>query len=88
LRFGTLQRIAEDPGYEPRRVEIRMALGMKPVCSECHRPVRMPAEGHERKEIPIVDEPVRRVLSGAWKLPGGRWGSPEDLFGMAVITNR
>jgi hypothetical protein len=29
----------------------------------------------------IHDEPIRRVLTGAWKLDG-RWVSPEEFFGV------
>lgn len=69
-------------GYEPKSDTARARLGLPPLkyCPVCnHRR----AAHRKAKTKPIQDEPIRRVLLGAWKLPDGTWGSPEDLFRMS-----
>jgi hypothetical protein len=70
-----------DGNYEPMGNETRQRLGLPPLpyCPECKR--RRPGHRHEPKPDQASDEPVRRVLTGGWKLPDGRWGSIEDLIG-------
>ena len=66
-------------GYEPKSDPARARMGLPPLkyCPVCkHR--RSAHRNHIQK--PVQDEPTRRVLWGAWRLPDGTWGSIEDLF--------
>jgi len=73
---STVERLVH--GYEPKADAARLRLGLPPLkyCPVCnHR-----RSAHQHAPKPVLDEPARRVLLGAWKLPDGSWGSPEDLF--------
>jgi hypothetical protein len=68
-------------GYEPKRHQTRLRCGLPeelPYCPTCRRRV-VHKHDHPADEIP--DEPIRRVLTGAWRTPDGRWVSPEEKFG-------
>ena len=66
-------------GYEPMKISTRSRLGLPPLpyCPECKRRT---VQHHEHTPKPIADEPIRRVLSGAWRLPNGQWGNIKDLI--------
>ena len=36
--------------------------------------------GKDAQPAIVLDEPARRVVTGAWKI-GGQWVSPEEFFG-------
>lgn len=77
---GMAFRIAKQ-SYDPINEMIREKLGLPPLpCRKCHRPLPHKHVAFVNVEKPVEDEPVRRVLSGAWKSEAG-WVRPEEAFG-------